>query len=263
MDAEQCLPSVVWHLYDYFLHPSGGYFGAKKACEPLHVQYSYADRSVVVVNNLYHSVPGLNVIAVLYDSDVRQRFFHQAAVNSPEDSVQRAMVIPEISPAPKISFLKLTLEDRSGNLLSSNFYWLPAKLSVFDWDLARTNQHAYYSAVSAYEDLTMLNHLPTARLQASATLQTGREDTVRIHLQNPTSSLAFMVKLGICDNRGDEILPVLWEDNYLSLLPAESRVVVARYPAQKLGAHAKLEVEGWNVGRMIVPVAQLDTGIRK
>jgi exo-1,4-beta-D-glucosaminidase len=256
-------PSVVWHLYDYFLQPAGGYFGAKKACEPLHVQYSYADRSVVVVNNLYHSVPGLKVTAALYDSEVRQRFFHKAAVNSPEDSVQQAMVIPEISPARKISFLKLTLEDRSGNMLSSNFYWLPARLSVFDWDLARTNQHAYYSAVSAYEDLTMLNHLPTARLQASATLQAGREDTVRVHLQNPTSNLAFMVRLGICDDQGDEILPVLWEDNYLSLLPLESRLVVARYPVQKLGAHAKLEVEGWNVGRMIVPVAQLATGIRK
>src|SRR5262249_17942106 len=117
--------------------------------------------------------------------------------------------------------------------------------------------------VSAYEDLTMLNHLPTAQLQASATLQAGPEDAVRVYLQNPTSYLAFMIKLGICDDRGDEILPVLWEDNYFSLLPGESRVVVARYPAQELGAHSKLEVEGWNVGRVIVPVAQIDTGIRK
>src|SRR5262249_46385651 len=69
--------------------------------------------------------------------------------------------------------------------------------------------------------------------------------------------------LGICDDRGDEILPVLWEDNYFSLLPGESRVVVARYPAQELSAHSKLEVEGWNVGRVNVPVAQIDTGIRK
>lgn len=48
-------PSVVWHLYDYFLQPAGGYFGAKKALESLHVQYSYDDRSVVVVNNLYRA----------------------------------------------------------------------------------------------------------------------------------------------------------------------------------------------------------------
>ena len=215
-----------------------------------------------MVNNLYHSVPGLNVIAVLFDSDMRRRFFEKAAVDSSEDSVQPAMVIPEISPAPKISFLKLTLEDRSSNVLSSNFYWLPAKLSAFDWDLARTNQHAYYSAVSAYEDLSMLNHLPTAQLQASATLQAGAGDTVRVHLENPTSNLAFLIKLGICNGQGNEILPVLWEDNYFSLLPGESRIVVARYPTQKLGPNPKLEVEGWNVGRVIVPVSQIDFGIR-
>ncbi|MGC1920593.1 MAG: sugar-binding domain-containing protein, partial [Acidobacteriaceae bacterium] len=33
-------PSVIWHLYDYYLQTGGGYFGTKKACEPLHVQYS-------------------------------------------------------------------------------------------------------------------------------------------------------------------------------------------------------------------------------
>jgi len=109
----------------------------------------------------------------------------------------------------------------------------------------------------------MLNHLPTSRLQGSAALQAGPGDTVRVHLQNPTRNLAFFIKLGICDDRGDEILPVLWEDNYFSLLPGESRIVFARYPTQKLGLHPKLEVEAWNVGRVIIPIAQIDNGIRK
>ena len=58
-------PSLIWHLYDYYLQPAGGYFGAKKACEPLHVQYSYDDRSVVVVNSTYVDVSGLSVTAKL------------------------------------------------------------------------------------------------------------------------------------------------------------------------------------------------------
>jgi exo-1,4-beta-D-glucosaminidase len=251
-------PSVVWHLYDYFLQPAGGYFGAKKACESLHVQYSYDDRGVVVANNLYRDFPGLTVTAALYDFDLQQRFLRKASLDSQADSVQRVLVVPESSPAPKVSYLKLTLEDRSGEVLSSNFYWLPAKDPVFDWDLARTNEHAYYSAVSSYEDLTALNQLPPAQLEASGTInheQSG--DAVRIRLHNPSNHLAFQIKLGIReDQRDDEVLPVFWEDNYFSLLPNESRVVVARYPTHALQRHPELEVEGWNVDRLSIPLVK-------
>ena len=49
---------MIWHLYDYYLRPGGSYFGSKKAGEPLHVQYSYDDRSVVVVNDLQQAFRG-------------------------------------------------------------------------------------------------------------------------------------------------------------------------------------------------------------
>ena len=52
-------PSMIWHLYDYYLRPGGGYFGTKKACEPLHVQYSYDDGSVAVVNDRHEAAKGL------------------------------------------------------------------------------------------------------------------------------------------------------------------------------------------------------------
>ena len=44
-------PSLIWHLYDYYLVPAGGYYGTKKANEPMHVLYSYNDRSVAVVSD--------------------------------------------------------------------------------------------------------------------------------------------------------------------------------------------------------------------
>jgi exo-1,4-beta-D-glucosaminidase len=258
-------PSVVWHLYDYFLQPAGGYFGAKKACESLHVQYSYDDRGVVVANNLYRDFPGLTVTAALYDFELQQRFLRKASLDSPADSVQQALVIPESSLAPKVSFLKLTIEDRSGEVLSSNFYWLPAKNSVFDWDLARTNEHAYYSAVSSYEDLTTLNQLPQAHLEASGTIDRDQSgDKVHVRLHNPSNHLAFQIRLGIHeDRRDDEVLPVFWEDNYFSLLPKESRVVVARYPTHALQGHPELEVEGWNVDRLTVALVEAGRDARR
>src|SRR5208282_5106502 len=67
-------PSLIWHLYDYYLQPAGGYFGAKKASEPLHVQYSYDDRSVKVVNSTYRNATGLLVRATVFDYDLHERF---------------------------------------------------------------------------------------------------------------------------------------------------------------------------------------------
>ena len=56
-------PGLIWHLYDYYLRPGGGYFGTKKALEPVHVQYSYDDSSIVVVNSTYTDLAGYRVTA--------------------------------------------------------------------------------------------------------------------------------------------------------------------------------------------------------
>ena len=73
-------PSMIWHLYDYYLRPGGGYFGTKKACEPLHIQYSYDDRSIVVVNSHEREFHGLVASAKTYNLDMTEKFSRQAAV---------------------------------------------------------------------------------------------------------------------------------------------------------------------------------------
>ena len=68
-------PGLIWHLYDWYLRPGGSYFGAKKANQPLHVQYSYDDRSVVVVNSFYQPFTRMRVVARVvqprHDAEVR------------------------------------------------------------------------------------------------------------------------------------------------------------------------------------------------
>ena len=245
-------PSVVWHLYDYYLQPAGGYFGTKKACEPIHVQYSYDDRSVVTVNSLYEDMPGLTVKAALYDANLQEKYTKEAKLDARADSSERVFVIPEISPAPKISYLRLQLENAAGQVLSSNFYWLPAKLSTFDWDLEHTNQHAYYSAVTSYEDLTALNELPQVTLEASAAAEQGK---IRVRLRNPNHSLAFQISLGLDQKEQSEtIAPVFWQDNYISLLPGESTEVVARYLPRKVSNSLNLKIGGWNIHPMNIAI---------
>jgi exo-1,4-beta-D-glucosaminidase len=146
--------------------------------------------------------------------------------------------------------------DKTRNVISTNFYWLPKKLSEMDWSVEHEQSHPYYSDVTSYSDLSMLNQLKKVHLDASASargLTDGKE--VRVQVQNPSGGLAFQVHLSIVDDKsGEEILPVLWEDNYFSLLPGESRVVVARYsPAANVG-HVRLEVNGWNTDTESAPV---------
>src|SRR5205814_28128 len=86
-------PSMIWHLYDYYLRPGGGYFGTKKACEPVHVQYSYDDRSIVVVNDTQKAVPGLKVRARLLDLSLAEKLVREATVDLPADGVVRAFPI--------------------------------------------------------------------------------------------------------------------------------------------------------------------------
>jgi exo-1,4-beta-D-glucosaminidase len=61
--------------------------------------------------------------------------------------------------------------------------------------------------------------------------------------------LAFFVRLKVNKRpKGEEILPVIWEDNYFALLPGEQREVSATYRSAALGSsQPDVEVSGWNV----------------
>jgi exo-1,4-beta-D-glucosaminidase len=261
-------PSLFWHLYDYYLQPAGGYFGAKKANEPLHVQYSYDDRSVVVVNSFYEKYSDLAVTAELYDFTLKKKFCQQANLNIEADAVQRVLTIPVLrSDSPStVYFLKLTLHDSAGKLRSSNFYWLSTKPANIEYSktlysgnpasaVDLTRESAIFTPASPYDDFTALQTLPRVRLAASASIDgAAQPPRVRVKLQNPSDHLAFQVRLGI-RNHGDpiEILPVLWEDNYLELMPGESREINVQYLTPgALNGNPELTVAGWNVEPLAV-----------
>src|SRR5206468_5459669 len=104
-------PSMIWHLYDWFLRPGGGYYGTRKACEPLHVQFSYDDRSVVVVNDLPEAFPGLKVKAQLLDFGLKVRSRPEATVDVAADGVTRAFTLAPPVGLTNTYFLRLGLED--------------------------------------------------------------------------------------------------------------------------------------------------------
>jgi exo-1,4-beta-D-glucosaminidase len=250
-------PSLYWHLYDYYLYPAGGYFGSKKACEPLHVQYSYDDRSIVVVNSRQEPFAGLTLAAKVYDVNLKEIFSREVKVDVEADGCKPALAVPPFPPEPAatVYFVKLSLRDRAGTEVSSNFYWLPAKLSTLDWEKTPDTS---FTPIATFEDLTALNQLPRVRLKATANVErSAGSDIVRVTLSNPSRDLAFQVHAGIRKaNAEEEILPVLWEDNFLALMPGESRVITARYlEGAVLGKGATLLVDGWNIEPVTVSLS--------
>ena len=117
-------PSVIWHLYDYYLQTGGGYFGTKKACEPLHVQYSYDDHSIYAVSSLPVATPSLQVQADVYDLDLKPVFHQTKTVNLAADGSQRVLDIPAsiFQPEQSTHFVRLEMKDASGKVVSRNFY---------------------------------------------------------------------------------------------------------------------------------------------
>ena len=232
-------PSMIWHLYDYYLRPGGGYFGSKKANEPVHVQYSYDDRSVVVVNDLYEGFKNVRVSAEVFDLNLASKFSESATIDVPADGVVRALSIPALPDISKTYFLRLRLTDDGGGERSRNFYWLSTQEDVLDWN----NTKWYYTPTTTHADLTALTSLPPTTVAVKPTFGSGE---ARVSVRNEGRALAFQVRLKLVDpTDGKEILPVYWDDNYFELFPGETREIRVRYGAT--ARQPRVEVEAWNV----------------
>ncbi len=238
-------PSTIWHLFDYYLDAAGGYFGAKKACEPVHIQYSYDDHTVFVVNSTYDAVPRLHATARVFDVHLHPVFSGDAEVNAGPDSSNKVLSIPDSafgSGGTQLSFVQLRLLDQTGKIASENFYWVPSTLTTFNW--AKTDYT--HTPALTYEKLTDLRALPSATLSSTVAYSADGHET-KIHLSNHSQALAFQVLLRALDSKGEAIEPVFWSDNYVSLMPGEERTLTATlWPASHKGL-ASVVISGWNV----------------
>lgn len=238
-------PSIIWHLYDYYLDADGGYFGTKKACEPLHIQYSYDDHSVVVVNSLYQPSQKVTASAHVYDVNLKEVFSQQKDIEAAPDSSSRILSIPDVAFAEssKIFFIDLALKSATGETVSRNFYWIPSKLTTFNWS---KTDYTHTPALQ-HEDMTALFSLPRAQLQARISVVHDLDGKkIRLQLQNTSQALAFQISAAVRTHSGDLVAPVFWSDNYISLLPGESRTLTAVLP--KNGpADPTVLLSAWNV----------------
>jgi exo-1,4-beta-D-glucosaminidase len=253
-------PSMIWHLYDWYLRPGGAYFGVKHACEPLHIQYSYDNNSIAVVNSYYQSFSKLKVFAKVYNIDMKEKYAREFTLDVGPDSSTQAFTLPKIDGLSGTYFLDLRLKNGE-TLVSRNFYWLSTTAETVDFENEPLG--GVWTPTKTFADYKELNSMPPVDLEVEAKRKSdGTQETMTLTLHNPSHTLAFGVRLKVKRILGrnrngtysyerfidDEVLPVLWEDNYFALLPGETRQVTATYDPKNLRENAAaVEVSGWNV----------------
>ncbi len=247
-------PDVQWQLHDWYLRPMVSSYAVRRACAALAVQFCPLDRLVSVVNNRADDLAELHVQARVFDRAARLLGEQAASVAVAANSAQEVLELA--LPTEPLYFVKLALRDRSGALLADNFYWLSPRLddceTVWTGDDFRSFPANRPLAVPRQTPcFPELAELPPVALAVSAVAE-GAQVTVR--LANPTDQLAFFIRARLLRaDDGEELLPVYWSDNYLSLLPGESCQLTADLPVAD--AALRLAVDGWNLVPQAVPVA--------
>lgn len=239
-------PSLIWHTYDYYLYPAGTYFGMKKSMEPLHVQYSYKSKEVIINNSLLNPQPDLSVQATVYNGDGTAKYQHAATEAVGSDAIKRCFPIPEINGLDSLYFLRLALKDKAGKIVSLNWYWLSKTEDSLNWKKSTW----YYTPQSDYINYQGLQNLPQTRLRLSYTTEKNSTEAIQhIHITNTGKAIAFFVHLRVLKNKnGADILPVIFDDNYLLLAPGETRDIDCRYlNKDAVGVDPFILASAWNL----------------
>ncbi|HEY6333434.1 MAG TPA: hypothetical protein VI756_29185 [Blastocatellia bacterium] len=231
-------PSLHWQLYDWHLRPGGAYFGAKKASEPLHIMWDYAFQNAVYVTNDYRrGFSRLTANIDIFDFGLAPKYHFSAPVDVPAASSKIAIHIPSLEGLSGTYFIKLKLRDAANRILSDNFYWY----STTEDEMPPHCQ--WFCLPREYADMSALSTLPIVNVRHS---ERASEDTVTVTLTNTGSSLAFLTRATVSKNNR-ELLPVFWSDNYVSLMPGESKTLTARFRPGSLPKGAVVKVDGFNV----------------
>jgi exo-1,4-beta-D-glucosaminidase len=131
------------------------------------------------------------------------------------------------------------MTNASGKLVSRNFYWIPSKLTVFDWP---KTEYTYTPAIT-YANMQELRTLPKSQIRATLTVANHE---LHVHLDNPSHALAFQVEVRSFTANGKPIIPLLWSDDFVELMPGEHRDLAAALPKETAADQASVVVSGWN-----------------
>jgi hypothetical protein len=225
--SHPCWPSFVWQTYDYFFEPTAAYFGCKLASEPLHIQWNREAETIEVVNYSGGDRRGLSARVEIFNMDGVRMGDRTVTIDSKEDSVVTARTMEYPRGLSAVHFLRLTLTQ--GTMVVSRN------------DYVRSLVEGDYRAI---------RQLAKARVGATTTVKReGEIWRLTTELQNASAWPALMTRVkAVRAVSGDRILPAIYSDNYVLLMPGEHRTIETELQhADTRGETPKIVVSGFNV----------------
>lgn len=243
-------PKIIWQLYDYYLLPNGAFYATKKACAPLSPIYNYGNNAIYVNNDYFEPKDQLSLKIKVLDLSSRLIVEESVSLNAGANQSEKVYDLPASIKENITStyFLDLRLYDKEGHEIANNFYWLSTKEDTHDWEAT----YWAYTPGLEYADFSGINQMEQAEVRLAHDMKAeNNEIYITADLTNESDVLAFFIEMRLIDNTtGMAVVPVFWNDNYISLLPNETRRISARVSL----SDAKMEdmslvMEGWNVSK--------------
>ena len=227
-------PSMAFCTYDFFLDATAAYYACRNACEPVHIQWNPVAGKVEVANYSAGNLIGLRAGATLYDMKGKEVSSRGMTLDSREDSTTGLFGIdfPAAGFAPGdtvsngVCFLRLQLFDGE-RLISHNDYVLPQK----------------------EDNLQALSALPKTSVSARFFWDIDSQ-VFKASLANESDTPALMLHLTARGQDGERILPAMWSDNYIHLMPGEERTLTLNIPGGEFAY--SLRIEGFNTEPLTV-----------
>jgi len=229
--SQSAYPSFVWQTYDYYYDLTGSYWGAKLACEPVHIYWNRVDDRIRVVNTSGKPRAGLTAEAWLFNIDGTIKANLKAAVDSRPDAVVDCLKLQYPADLSPTHFIKLRLTAKDGQVVSENLYWR----GTTELD---------------YAGLAQLKPVQLAVTTKSLPGKTGAMTTMVAMITNPANSgtVAYAIRPKLVKHdTDDQVLPVFMNDGYFTLMPGETKPITIEYnPLNAGNGQPRLQIECWN-----------------
>ena len=211
-------PSVIWQTYSYDYETHGSFYGAKKACEPIHIQWNSINGKLQAINTTLEVVPNAKALFEIYNLKGQKLYGKKISVNLDANELTDCMEIavpPEIN---ELSLVRTQLIDKKGRIISNNDYWVNP---------------------SVPSDFSALQKGGKAKLQLKSKEieKTEKRILIQAEIKNNSGHIATGIKVSVRDKEsGQSLLPVYVSDGYFNLLPGECKQInieVSRKPGYK------------------------------
>lgn len=249
-------PSFFGSIYGYYMKPGGAYYGAKQGLRPLSIVFDYyatgdhQQAKIRVTNQTMKDRHGLRARVRIYDLNGEVRYDKTVKkIDVQAQSVELALTMPRVQGLTSTYFVRCELFDRDKTSIVDNVYWQ----STTDDDLGPpANDSAFILKQVSWANFTALNSMTKVPVKVTGTLHpAGGQDSFVLSLHNPSKNIAFFERAAVTQgNDGDEVLPVIYSNNYVTIFPGETVTIRGHFRTAELsGKQPWLRLEGYNTDK--------------